>query len=56
MNPVLIVKNCTREGPGIIEVLLKKFSIPFKIVDLERGESFPPPKDFSALIVLGGAG
>jgi GMP synthase (glutamine-hydrolysing) len=54
MNPVLIVKICTREGPGIIEVLLKKFSILFKIIDLERGESLPGRKDFSALIVLGG--
>jgi GMP synthase (glutamine-hydrolysing) len=54
MNPVLIVKNCTREGPGIIEVLLNKFSIPFRMIDLERGESFPSPKEFSGLIVLGG--
>jgi GMP synthase (glutamine-hydrolysing) len=54
MNPVLIVKNCTREGPGIIEVLLKRFLIPFEIIDLEREENFPPPKDFIALIVLGG--
>ncbi|MBI1824224.1 MAG: type 1 glutamine amidotransferase, partial [Nitrospirae bacterium] len=49
-----IVKNCTREGPGIIEDLLRQSSIPFETIDLEQGEIFPHPKNLSALIVLGG--
>ncbi|MHB8481358.1 MAG: type 1 glutamine amidotransferase [Nitrospiria bacterium] len=50
----MIVKNCSREEPGLLETLLKNHSLPYKIVDLERGGHFPSPIDYSALIVLGG--
>ncbi|MBI3335575.1 MAG: type 1 glutamine amidotransferase [Candidatus Portnoybacteria bacterium] len=51
---VLIVKNITREGPGIIEELLREGKIPYEIADLHKGESFPSPKNYAALVVLGG--
>lgn len=51
---ILIVKNISREGPGIIEALLKEQGIPYAIVDLDKGHAFPHLKDYSALVVLGG--
>lgn len=51
---VLVVKNITREGPGIIEVLLREKRISYQIVDLDKGEFFPSPKGYGAIVVLGG--
>lgn len=35
---ILIVQNITREGPGIIEGLLKERNINYTTVDLDKGE------------------
>ncbi|MDK2947501.1 GMP synthase-Glutamine amidotransferase [Methanolobus vulcani] len=51
---LLIVKNITREGPGILENILKKNNIDFHIVDLDSGEKLPEPDNYSAVIVYGG--
>ncbi len=51
---ILIIKNITREGPGVIEHLLREQDIPYTIVDLDKGQAFPSPKGYAALIVLGG--
>ncbi len=53
-NKILIVQNITREGPGIIEGLLKERNINYTLIDLNKGQAFPSPKDYSALVVLGG--
>lgn len=50
----LIAKNITREGPGLIEEILGERGFPYQIIDLSRGEGFPPPDSFDILIVLGG--
>lgn len=52
---ILIVKNISREGPGIIEILLKEQDIPYTIIDLDKGQAFPHPRDYRALVVLGGS-
>jgi len=54
MNEVLIVKNISREGPGLIELLLKARKIHHRIIDLERGEKFSNPESYRAVVVLGG--
>lgn len=51
---ILIVQNITREGPGIIEDLLKEQNINYTVIDLDKGEAFPHPQDYSALVVMGG--
>ena len=51
---LLIVKNITREGPGILEEILKENSIDFHIVDLDAGDMLPEPDNYSAVIVFGG--
>jgi len=51
---ILIVKNISREGPGIIESLLQEQDINYTVIDLDKGEAFPPPQDYSALVVMGG--
>lgn len=51
---VLIIKNITREGPGIIEKILKDNEIKYIIADFSHGNSVKTPEDFGAVIVLGG--
>jgi len=51
---VLLVKNITREGPGLIQDLLAQHRIGYDIVDLYKGEKFPDPTRYSALFVMGG--
>jgi GMP synthase (glutamine-hydrolysing) len=51
---VLIVQNITREGPGLLERLLQEVAIDYEIVDLHKGETFPDPTNYGALVVLGG--
>jgi GMP synthase (glutamine-hydrolysing) len=51
---VLIVKNVTREGPGIPSSLLDQHEVGYDVVDLDKKEAFPDPTAYSALIVLGG--
>lgn len=51
---VLIIKNITREGPGILEKILQENLIFYDIVDLSINEPIPDSRKYSALIVLGG--
>jgi GMP synthase-like glutamine amidotransferase len=51
---LLIVKNITREGPGILEEILHENNIGFRIVDLDAGDNLPEPDNYSAVIVCGG--
>ena len=53
-NKVLIVKNITREGPGLLAQVLKGKNISFDIVDLGKGELLPNPEEYSAVFVFGG--
>jgi GMP synthase (glutamine-hydrolysing) len=54
MKKMLIVKNIKREGPGLLEGVLKANTIAFDLVDLDAGQDFPPPQSYQALVVLGG--
>lgn len=54
MKPVLIIKNNVHEGPGIIEDILKEKRLAYEIRELDDGDSFPKPVNYSAVIVLGG--
>jgi len=51
---ILIIKNITREGPGIIEQILKDKGIKFKIADLSLDNTAIPLKNYAAVVVLGG--
>ncbi|HLD58572.1 MAG TPA: type 1 glutamine amidotransferase [archaeon] len=53
-NRVLIVQNSESEGPGLLELVLKKNRITYKTVDLGRDAEIPNFSDYSAVIVLGG--
>ncbi len=54
MADVLIVQNITREGPGLLAGVLDRAGISYNLVDLDKGETFPDPRDYKALVVLGG--
>ena len=51
---LLIVKNITHEGPGLLETLLCEHGIASHSEDLSAGGTFPDPRGYSALVVLGG--
>ena len=51
---VLIVKNITREGPGLISEVLDDLCVSYTLVDLDAGDPFPNPTAYAAVIVLGG--
>ncbi len=51
---ILILKNETREGPGIIGDLIDEYGIGKHITNLCAGESAGNPEEFGAVIVLGG--
>jgi GMP synthase (glutamine-hydrolysing) len=51
---LLIVKNITHEGPGLLDNVLGEHTIASHCVDLSTGAAFPDPGGYSALIVLGG--
>lgn len=51
---VLIVKNISHEGAGLLETALFESGIASKCVDLAAAEPFPDPCQYSAVVVLGG--
>lgn len=53
-NQVLIVKNVTREGPGLLAEVLDEKNVPYQIIDLELNEPLPAPTTYNSLVVLGG--
>jgi len=51
---ILIVKNITEEGPGLLEELLNEKGIGYIVANLEQGDVFPSVEKFRAIVVLGG--
>lgn len=51
---ILIVKNITEEGPGLLEELLNERGIDYQVADLHQGQYFPSVERFAAIVVLGG--
>ncbi len=51
---ILIAKNITREGPGLIEEVLQEESLPYRIVDLSQGQAITAQDSFDILVVMGG--
>ncbi|HIJ61049.1 MAG TPA: hypothetical protein HPP56_10645 [Nitrospirae bacterium] len=43
---VLILKNVSNEGPGIIEDYLKGNYFDYKVIDLSKGEALPIEYNF----------
>ena len=51
---ILIVKNITQEGPGLLEELLNERGIAYHVADLQQGQHFPAVEKYGAIVVLGG--
>ena len=54
MADLLIVKNITREAPGLLARVLDEHKISYDVVDLDKGDPFPSLLGYKALVVLGG--
>jgi GMP synthase (glutamine-hydrolysing) len=54
MKEILILKNISREGPGLIEVILREHNLKFKIIEPDQITNIKSPETLGALIVLGG--
>jgi GMP synthase-like glutamine amidotransferase len=55
-HEVLIIKNSTTEGPGLLAPILEAEHIGYQVTDLDKNESLPPVLDYKAFVVLGGPG
>jgi GMP synthase (glutamine-hydrolysing) len=54
-KPLLIIKNISHEGPGLLEVLLQEQGISYDTIDLSQSEALPDsPNGYQAVAVLGG--
>lgn len=51
---VLVVRNISHEGPGILKEVLDEEQIAVDYCDLSRGETIPDPQGYGAIVVLGG--
>lgn len=51
---LLVVRNITRDGPGLYEAAWRERKVSTVEVDLSQGEMIPDPTDFAAMLVLGG--
>lgn len=51
---ILIIKNITREGPGLLGEIITENDIRNKVIDLSLGEKLPLADNYAAVIVLGG--
>lgn len=53
-NEILIIKNISREGPGLIEDIIKEYGINYTIIDLSKSQKINTITNCGAVIVLGG--
>jgi len=51
---ILIIKNNTNEGPGMLENIAQEQKIKYTIIDLDKGQVIPSPENYDAIVVLGG--
>ncbi|MBI4210694.1 MAG: type 1 glutamine amidotransferase [Candidatus Diapherotrites archaeon] len=54
MPKILLVQNETREEAGSLRHILLERKIAFEQVDLSKGQQYPDPRSYSAIIVFGG--
>lgn len=54
MSELLIVQNISREGPGLLEQVLREENVDFDLIDLDKGQEIPTLDGYKALVVLGG--
>ncbi|HOX28879.1 MAG TPA: type 1 glutamine amidotransferase [bacterium] len=54
MKKVLIVKNVTREGQGLLARALEKKGFAWDETDLSAGGVFPDPGEYDGVVLLGG--
>ena len=51
---VLIIKNISREGPGLLQNILLENDILYDVIDLDIKEKIPATDSYSAVVVFGG--
>jgi GMP synthase (glutamine-hydrolysing) len=51
---ILIIKNITREGAGLLGKIIAENGIKNKIIDLSLGQKLPAADKYAAVVVLGG--
>jgi GMP synthase (glutamine-hydrolysing) len=54
MSDLLVIQNITREGPGLLEQVLRDEQVTFDVIDLDKGQELPALDGYKALVVLGG--
>jgi GMP synthase-like glutamine amidotransferase len=55
MKPVAIFRHAASEGPGYFATCLDRHDVPWRMIQVDRGEPAPAdPKGFSGLVFMGG--
>ena len=54
MDPILIIKNIDREGPGLIESCIRERGLAYRVVDVSAGQTPDGLETAAALFILGG--
>lgn len=55
MNPVVIFRHASVEGPGFLGTFLTERHIPWNLIKIDQGEQLPSSvDDFSGLVLMGG--
>ena len=53
-KPLLIVQHISHEGPGLLAELIGQYALPVATIDLSKGNRYPDPRNYAAVISLGG--
>lgn len=51
---ILIIKNVSHEGPGLLESLLKERGFEYDVIDFTEKKRLPNPAGYDGFVVLGG--
>ncbi len=51
---VLILKNISHEGPGLIGEILDENDLYYNVIDISQGQAFSNPIKYSAVFIFGG--
>lgn len=55
MKPIAIFRHLACEGPGYLEIVLKRYQLPFQLIRIDANDALPSRvDDYSALVFMGG--
>lgn len=53
-KPLLFLQHISYEGPGLLSKIVAACGLPVETIDLSSGRSYPDPRNYAAVVSLGG--